>query len=140
MIKERHVVRMKIPFPSASSELAYSPHMYICMKAVPPQYKFVKCQTLKPYMLISNVIKNYCDEAPDISRNPFKHMTRIDCDKTFCTSGVEYDAGLLTTARPDICKELFAEIQDKLCGENILLDKAELLELNVLIRDIREIS
>ena len=127
-------MRMKIPFPSVSSELAYSPHMYICMEAVPPQYRFVKCQTLKPYMLTQRMMKNYCDEAPNIARNPFKHMTRIDCDKVFRTSGVEYDEGLLTTSRPDICEELFAEIQGKLGGEDIFLNESELLELNVLIR------
>ena len=134
MIRERHVIRMKIPFPSIGSELASSPHMYICIKSASPEYRFVKCQTLKPYMLIKATMKNYCDEKPDIARNPFSKTTRIDCDKVFCTSGDEYDEKLLTTSRPDICEDLFSETQRRLTDyEDVYLKEGELLSLNVFI-------
>ena len=134
MIRERNVLRMKIPFPSISCELACSPHMYICIKSASPDYKFVKCQTLKPYMLTKGTMKHYCDEKPDIARNPFNKTTRIDCDKVFCTSGVEYDDKLLTTSRPDICEELFSAIQKRLTDyEEIYLKEYELLSLNMFI-------
>lgn len=129
------MIRMKIPFPSVSSKLACLAHMYICVESVVPQYKFVKCQTLKPYMLINNPTKNYCDEQPDITRNPFTHKTRIDCDKRFKTTGVEYDDRLLTSSRSDICEELFVTINKKLLqsGNDICLDENELVLINPLI-------
>ena len=138
MIKERHVIRMKIPFPSLSSKLACSSHMYICVERAEPQYKFVKCQTLKPYMLIKPPTENYCDEPADITRNPFMHKTRIDCDKRFKTSEVEYDDRLLTPNRPDICEELFSVINEKLLqsGNDISLNEEELVTINPLITKI----
>ena len=136
MIRERHVIRMKIPFPSISNKLAYSAHMYICMEKEAAKYRFVKCQTLKPYMLYQTPMLNYCDEAPDITRNPFSQITRIDCDKSFVTSGVEYDDRLLTSKRPDICEELFAKIMVKLLDNKIPLDEDELVSLNLLITKV----
>ena len=127
---------MKIPFPSINSTLAVSSHMYICIRSEGKLYDFVKCQTLKTYMLINQVIQNYCDEKPDINRNPFKQATRIDCDKIFRTVNVYYDEKLLTTSRRDICKELFEEIKNKLsCSQTacIQLDEKILVALNALI-------
>ena len=137
MIRERHVLRMKIPFPSLKSRLACSAHMYICMESQYPEYRFVKCQTLKPYMLYEEPMKKYCDEEPDITRNPFVRMTRIDCDNSFSTSGVEYDDRLLTTSRPDICAELFAEISAKRPENDIPLNEEELVLLNPLITRVK---
>ena len=127
---------MKIPFPSVSSKLACLAHMYICVTSIFPRYEFVKCQTLKPYMLIQNPIENYCDESPDIARNPFTRPTRIDCDKKFTTSGVVYADSLLTERRPDICEELFVQISRKLSSNDVALDEAELVALNPSISRI----
>ena len=127
---------MKIPFPSISSTLAVSSHMYICIKSEKKLHEFVKCQTLKPYMLSNRTIQNYCDEKPDINRNPFKRSTRIDCDKIFKTINVNYDEKLLTTYRSDICEELFFEIIKKLSESQpniILLDEDSLVSLNLFI-------
>ena len=125
---------MKIPFPSVNDTLAVLSHMYICIKTDGNLYDFVKCQTLKPYMLINRTIRNYCDEKPDINRNPFKQVTRIDCDKIFKTMNVYYDEKLLTTSRRDICQELFEEIKNKLSSaKSILLNEQELISLNFLI-------
>ena len=133
------MIRMKIPFPSVSSELAYSAHMYICVVST-IQYKFVKCQTLKPYMLIQSPMEKYCDETPDITRNPFTRPTRIDCDKKFTTSGVAYADSLLTERRPDVCEELFAQINEKLSANDIALDEAKLVALNPYISRITTFS
>lgn len=64
MISKKDVIRMRVPYPSVSDQLALTPHMYICKKSQNPEYKFIKCQTLKPYMLINNIMQHYCDEAP----------------------------------------------------------------------------
>ena len=72
-----------MPYPNMSSNLAIKSHMYICWKNVDHDVSIIKCQTLKPYMILNNVIDHYVDEEADISRNPFKHATRIDCDKVF---------------------------------------------------------
>ena len=135
------MIRMKIPFPSVSSRLACSAHMYICVEREEPQYKFVKCQTLKPYMLVNNPTDNYCDEPADITRNPFERETRIDCDKRFKTAGVEYDDRLLTPNRPDICEELFLVVNEKLLqsGKDISLNEEELVSINPLITKISQL-
>ena len=66
------------------------------------------------------------------------HKTRIDCDKRFKTSEVEYDDRLLTPNRPDICEELFSVINEKLLqSENdISLNEEELVTINPLITKV----
>ncbi len=114
MISKRDVIRMKVPYPTISDKLALSTHMYICREAKKPKYEFVKCQTLKPYMLYNNVMTHYWDEKPDIARNPFKHDTRIDCDKTFRTYHVVYGDALKTTNRPDVSEEVMNSVDREL--------------------------
>ena len=129
---------MKVPYPSINGDLALISHMYICTGLTGnSKYEFVKCQTLKPYMIMSGIIKHYCDEKPDITRNPFTRATRIDCDKTFNSCQVEYDEKLLTSSRTDVCTDLFEEIKKELVNEGyeeILLNEAELVSLNKLIK------
>lgn len=88
MINQRDVIRMRIPYPDINSDLAVMSHMYICKKADGSLYEYVKCQTLKPAMLSGRLLKHFVDENADISRNPFKRATRIDCDKIFYTDSV----------------------------------------------------
>ena len=65
-------------------------------------------------MLINGTMNHYCDEQPDITRNPFKRMTRIDCDKLFSTNTVKYDLGLRKDSRTDICQSLYDEVVKEL--------------------------
>jgi hypothetical protein len=139
LIKEKDVIRMKVPFPSISSGLALQSHMYICGQDTEPKYGFIKCQTLKPHMLGSNVIAHYVDEQADILRNPFVRTSRIDCDKFFVTSSVRYDDGLKTTSRPDVCQELYDDVKHELETDGyrtISLNEEELVVLNYLITKI----
>lgn len=127
---------MKVPYPSISDKLAVSAHMYICQNADSLYYSFVKCQTLKPYMISNNVIRHYCDEIPDIRRNPFQKVTRIDCDKLFSTKSVKYDDRLKTTIREDVSEELFEDILEELsCDgyDEIAVNETDLMRLNPLI-------
>lgn len=136
MISKADVIRMKVPYPSVSGRLALNSHMYICKTVSGPLREFVKCQTLKPYMLINDVIRHYCDEQPNINRNPFKKATRIDCDKLFITDSVKYDLKLRTDSRPDICEELYDEVIKELKEDGynrIKINENELLKLNSLI-------
>lgn len=139
MIKAKDVVRMKIPYPSVSDGLALSSHMYICKAANSTLREFVKCQTLKPYMLIQGTMKHYCDEQPDITRNPFKHATRIDCDKLFATNTVKYDLRMRTDCRADICQSLYDDVLKELNEDGyarINMNEVELKGLNHYITDI----
>ena len=139
MINAKDVIRMKIPYPSINSRLAVAAHMYICKENKNHRYEYIKCQTLKPSMLLGNQMRHYCDENADISRNPFQRATRIDCDKLFITENVEYADGLKTTSRPDICDELYNDILDELHKDgysNINIDENTLKNLNPLITPI----
>lgn len=135
MIKAKDVIRMRIPYPGISDKLAVSSHMYIC-KAASPMYEYIKCQTLKPYMMTKAVFKHYVDEAPDAARNPFQRVTRIDCDKTFTTSGVRYDDRMKTTVRPDVCQELYDKVIAELDADGydkIALREDELASINTMV-------
>lgn len=61
MINEKNVIIMKIPYPMINGGLALKPHMYICKKSQSTNHEFIKCQTLKPYMLTSNIMQHYWD-------------------------------------------------------------------------------
>lgn len=132
---------MKIPYPTINSGLAAKPHMYICKTSTSQRHEFVKCQTLKPKMIGSNLLKHYCDEQPNILRNPFQHVTRIDCDKIFITKNVRYDLRLRTVIRPDICQELFSEVLSELTKDGYLqnqINEQQLQQLNFLIYNEKE--
>jgi len=142
LINPRDVIRLKIPFPDINALLAKQAHMYICSyKEIKGKNirKFVKCQTLKPYMLQNNTIEHFIDELPNATRNPFLHATRIDCDKLFKTENLQFDVALRTTVRTDICVGLMQEIESKLKVSSVLeymLGKTELLRLNPLVKEI----
>lgn len=139
MINTKDVIRMKVPYPSINSGLAYNAHMYICARCDTPNYGFIKCQTLKPYMLSSGLFKHFIDEEPDINRNPFIRTTRIDCDKLFTTASVKYDDTLKTSARPDVCEDLYYDILHELAMDSydtITIDEIMLKALNSKISDI----
>lgn len=144
MINAGDVIRLKIPFPDINATLAKQAHMYICcFKEADSKHtrKFVKCQTLKPYMLQNDDIKHFIDEMPDVSRNPFLYTTRIDCDKHFRTEYLLFDIALRTTIRADICAELMAEIIDTMqifIPKEYTLNKAELLQINPLVKEITQ--
>lgn len=124
---------MKVPYPDVNAGLAAKAHMYICKHNDNDSYEFVKCQTLKPKMLFNNHFKHFVDEEADISRNPFNHMTRIDCDKVFTTENVQYDETLRTTIRPDVCQELYNEIIEELNEDGydiIQMNEEELTNIN----------
>lgn len=139
MINRKDVVRMKVPFPDISSKLAVNSHMYICRHVSGTTVRFVKCQTVKPYMLLSDVMQHYWDEDSDITRNPFAHKTRIDCDKEFVTSAVQYDDRIKTTVRPDVCDDTMLHIDTELACDgyrSIPLNEDDLAHLNIFISKI----
>lgn len=136
MIREKDVIRMYVPFPRISSSLAVYAHMYICGNDNSPHYGFIKCQTLKPTMIGSDLLHHFVDEAADISRNPFYRATRIDCDKFFVTHTVSYHDALKTPSRPDVCQELYDSVKTELAADGyreIRINETELLTLNPLI-------
>lgn len=133
MIDRKDVVTIRIPFPDISSDLAFRPHMYICHWARHKVKRFVKCQSLKPYMLTYKTINHFVDEKPDPNRNPFTRLTRIDCDKEFYTTNLRYPLSLRTTTRPDVCDELIQIVDTKLICDSCdshALDEQEMTKLN----------
>ena len=124
---------MKVPFPNISSQLAIKSHMYICKDSAHPSYGFIKCQTLKPYMLTTSIIKHYVDEPADATRNPFKHTSRIDCDKVFTSNSVSYSDSLKATIRSNVCEELFTKVISELSIDgysHIAIREPDLVAIN----------
>ena len=139
LIKEKDVIRMKVPFPNINAGLALQAHMYIFGQEEMPEYGFITCQPLKPQMLGSRVIRHYVDEPADLNRNPFSRTSRIDCDKFFVTTSVGYDEELKTTSRPDVCDELYDNVKNELAADGyitILVNEDELVTLNALITKV----
>lgn len=136
MINVKDVIRMKIPYPNISDKLAVCSHMYICKLRQGSHYEYIKCQSIKPYMLSKKTSIHYLDEKPDLSRNPFTKPTRIDCDKVFSTFTVKYDQKLKTNLRSDVSDDLFNVVLDELQidgYQNITLNENELVSINNLI-------
>lgn len=134
MIDRKDVVTLKTPFPNISSELAIRSHMYICHRVKDKTKYFVKCQSIKPYMLIKNTMNHFLDEQPDIQRNPFKNSTRIDCDKDFYTLNLCYPKRLCTTIRPDVCEDVIQKVDVALTSDGYdshSLNEQEMLQLNI---------
>lgn len=136
LINRKDVIRIKMPFPDISSVLAVNSHMYICCFNKENQVGFVKCQTLKPYMITDSPMKHYWDEEPDIQRNPFMHTTRIDCDKEFVTRDVQFDDRLKTTTRTDVCEDTMKHVEGELECDGYMTNNVQaddLLEINGLV-------
>lgn len=137
MINIRDVIRMKIPYPTIRDKLAVTAHMYICQSKNGSDHQFVKCQTLKPYMIYNNTMRHYLDEKPDIERNPFTRTTRIDCDKVFGTNGVMYSDAMKTTLRPDVSQDVFLALERELVSdgyEKFSLSEDDIRKLNPLVK------
>lgn len=136
MINQKDVIRMKVPFPTINDNLAVKSHMYICRTHKSYYHEFVKCQTLKPYMLFNNPMKHFVDEPADINRNPFVHATRIDCDKVFATYNVTYADILKTTLRSNISNDVFELIEHELLADGFIrinISENDLKSLNSFI-------
>lgn len=136
MISRKDVIRLKIPFPDISSGLAAKAHMFICRENIRDNVELIKCQSLKPYMLYRHDMQHYWDETADITRNPFSHTTRIDCDKEFTTHTVKYGDMLKTTSRPDVCDDVIYHVEDEMEKDGYQqtrLDESKLLLLNAYV-------
>lgn len=124
---------MRIPFPNLRSGLATKDHMYICVESVGMNKQFVECQSLKPKMLGNPMFKNFIDEHPDISRNPFTRDTRIDLDYTFGTTNSTYKRELLARIMQTVHNDLYADITSVLnLGQHKIefLNEVQLKALN----------
>lgn len=87
-------------------------------------------------MLINSPIKNYHDEIPNKTRNPFEKITRIDCDKVFKSYNSQYSDCLKTSLRPDVSDELFFILENKLANNKytiINIDENNLKLINKYI-------
>lgn len=80
MINLRDVVKIKMPFPDISSELAVTPHMYICCENSGFD-KVVKVQTFKTLLLTK--VNNYLDSDQYVNEHPFNNRSLVDLDKCF---------------------------------------------------------
>lgn len=135
MINKRDVLRIKMPFPNISSQLAFSAHMYICYQVNGSEHRFIKCQTLKPKMIGSSLMRHYWDEYPDLARNPFGNVTRIDCDKLFITAQVQYSDAMKTVNRPDVSQDVMDNVERELLqdGYNTYnMNDGDVISLNCL--------
>ncbi|MCL2088226.1 MAG: hypothetical protein FWH14_01965 [Oscillospiraceae bacterium] len=131
MIDTKDVIIIRVPYPTAFSNLAKKSHMYICVNVPDLSCELVKCQSFKPYHdnLYSEPVCRIV-EQPDLSRNPFRHPTVIDLDKLFVATRSLFPDQL--KAARDVCDALFSEIQTKLGEyvERITFLDAELQAVN----------
>lgn len=91
-------------------------------------------------MLDKTVCKHYIDEEADEQRNPFKHTTKIDCDKVFMTKSVSYDNAMKTKPKSNICQKLYDLIAEELITDGyktIHLNELAMIRLNRLVTLIK---
>lgn len=131
MINLKDVITLRVPYPDVASELAINPHMYICINIPGSTCELVKCQSFKPYHLLSNSEPIHrIVEQPDISRNPFRHPTIIDLDKIFVATQSLFPDRL--KAIRGISDTLFSTILNKVNNTvvRVALSDAELKAAN----------
>lgn len=131
LINIKDVIKLRVPYPDATSELARKSHMYICIGVPDPFCELIKCQSFKPYHLLQNSAPVHrIVEQPDINRNPFRHPTVIDLDKRFSATRSLFPDQL--KAVRGISDALLTEIQGNICDtvERVALSDAELKAIN----------
>lgn len=109
MLNNKQVITLLSPWPNSSSPLTKIRHMYICKESHDNTCEFFICTHISPDNL-NEIQSGMVDEFPDVTRNPFRRPTRINCRIVHKSTGVDYDASLLTTIRPDICDELYERL------------------------------
>lgn len=138
MIDIKEVITVKVPFPTIADNLALIPHMYICLDSTEDKKDFIKCQTLKTKHLGGNKKPfRRVEENSDITRNPFRKKTLIDCDKKFSFENVEISRDLLTRSRKDVCQSLFNQVQTECNHPDLtehLVDITNLAQINSKIK------
>jgi len=131
LINVKDVITLRVPYPDAVSELAKKAHMYICVGVPDPSCELVKCQSFKPYHLITGSAP-VCRivEPPDTTRNPFRHPTVIDLDKLFVATRSLFQDDLKATQ--GISDVLFSDIIANLSASiiRIALSDADLQAVN----------
>ena len=131
MIEEKDVITLRVPYPDSAGELAKKSHMYICFRVPGPACELIKCQSFKPYHLLSNSLPvRRIVEQPDPNRSPFRHPTVIDLDKLFSATRSLFPDRL--KAAQGIGDDLFALIQNNVeeAIERVTLSDAELRAVN----------
>lgn len=133
MIETRDVVRLYMPFPDITSDLAVKLHMYICRESHDDSYVYLKCQSLKPSMIGDPRFVYYVDEDANSTRNPFRHTTRIDCDKLFGIRDVIMEDSLKLGTHCKVSENLMNDIETVLKAsrpEVIQMDREEVRRIN----------
>lgn len=131
MIDLKDVISLRVPYPDVASGLAKNPHMYICVRVPDSTCELVKCQSFKPYHLLSNSEPIHrIVEQPDASRNPFRHPTVIDLDKLFVATQSLFPDQLKATR--GVSDTLFSTIQNEIDDtvKKVPLSDAELKATN----------
>ncbi|AQD18916.1 TPA: hypothetical protein PEC87_002647 [Staphylococcus aureus] len=135
MIKVKDVIRLKMPHPNISSNLALYSHMYICYE-LGQSNKLIKAQTYKP--LLENVVDNFIDSDEFINHHPFRRRTLIDLDKYFFINDVVFPIQLRANDNNgNVSDSLFNEINNKtnnlcICAKEVI-DKEILKSINPAI-------
>lgn len=86
-------------------------------------------------MFTNNPMRHFVDEKPDLSRNPFKYETRIDCDKDFYTEGIMYADAMRTPRRPDVCIDTMVKVEAELHTDGYISNRipdADVVRINEL--------
>lgn len=134
LISKGEVVRLKMPYPDVSSQLAIDAHMYICYKDGNKK-EFVKCQSFKPYHLSPNSLpKHRIVENPDAARNIFKKKSIIDCDKIFVLENIEINRRLIAGS---VCKDIIDNIDKELNSHTYsaeIINSSDVVKINPLVK------
>lgn len=102
MIKEQDVIKVYMPFPDISSDLALFKHYYICHENINSNKIFFKCQTSKSNMRKGGS-KRFNEKFYTIRPSsfvPFRHSTVVDKEHVLKLSNTIIPLTCLSPEKP----------------------------------------
>ncbi|WP_426355440.1 hypothetical protein [Exiguobacterium sp. R-39] len=113
MISPSDVIKLRIPYPDKSAELAKRTHMYVCAKKHGDDKFLLSCQTFKPHHALKRVPKVILKVDSSDTGHPFKVPTTISCDTFFKVEQIVLPNSLLCNPS-SLNADIFGRLQQNL--------------------------
>lgn len=126
MISEKDVIKIRIPYPNITDNMAKHAHMYAVET---PRLSLFSIQTAKPFLVEKSIIENYITlECGNDS--PVKHKSYLTMDIRFILENVSVPDEL--KAENKLSDSIFTVLKEKskLVKSDMLLNKQEVLQIN----------
>lgn len=126
MISEKDVIKIRIPYPNITDNLAKHAHMYAVET---DRLSLFSIQTAKPFLVEQSILENYitldCGDG-----SPVRHKSYLAMDIRFILENVLVPDELKTPV--GLSDSIFERLKDKarFVKSDMLLDNQEVVQIN----------